>query len=96
MHALIVIREPPPPFTFLVNDVVEIMGYKVGEEEKLIAHGKMINVERRTVHEVPIYEGCLSMEMHKSEDDEFVIFKCVEMGNPPMRKIGKIVENFLL
>ena len=33
----------PPPSTFSVQDVVEIMGCEVGEERKLIAHGNVFN-----------------------------------------------------
>ena len=69
------IREPPPPSTFSVENVVGIMCYGVGEEGKLIAHKKDINVEGNMVHGVLIYEGCVSMEVHKSEDDEYVLFR---------------------
>jgi hypothetical protein len=37
-----VIKKPPPPSTFSVDGVVDIMDYGVGEEEKLIARGKVI------------------------------------------------------
>jgi hypothetical protein len=46
---------------------VEIMCYEVGEEGKLIAHKKVINIEGTTVHEVPIYEGCVSLKVHKAK-----------------------------
>ena len=35
----------PLPATFSVQDVVEVMGYGVGEDGKLVAYRKMINVE---------------------------------------------------
>ena len=96
MQTVIVIGKPPPLFTFTVEDVVEIMGYEVGEEEKLIAHRNVINVEDRTVHEVLIYKRCVSVEVHKNVDDEYVIFRSVKIDDPPMRKIGEAVKNFIL
>ena len=47
MQVVATIEEPPPPATFSAEDVVEVMGYEVGEDEKLVAYGKMINVEGR-------------------------------------------------
>ena len=73
VQAVIEIGESPS--TFLVSDVMKIMGYGVGEEGKLVAYGKVINVQRRTVHGVPIYEGCVFVEVNKSEDDEYVLFE---------------------
>ena len=96
MHAVIVIVEPPSPFIFLVEDVVEIMNYGVGEKEKLIIHRNVINVEERTVYEVLIYKGCVSVEVHKSEDDEYGLFSSVELDDPPIRKIEEDVGNFIL
>ena len=64
MQTVTVIREPPLPSTFAVEDVVEIMGCEVGEEEKLIVHGKVINVNGKTLHGIPIYVGYVFMEEH--------------------------------
>jgi hypothetical protein len=75
---------------------VELMGYGVGEEGKLIAHGKVKNVEGRILHGAIIYEGCVTLEMQKSEDDEYVLFKSVEMDDPPLWKIEEAVGNFIM
>lgn len=40
------------------------------------------------MHEVSIYERYVSLEVHKSEDDEFALFINVEMDDPSMWKIG--------
>ena len=48
-------EEPPMASSFLVHDVVKIMECEVGEEGKLVAHGKVINIEGGIVHGVPIY-----------------------------------------
>ena len=68
----------------------------MGEEGKLVAYGKVMNVQGGTVHQVPIYEGYVSVEVNKSEDDNYVLFKNVEMDDPPIRKIGEVVGNFIL
>lgn len=89
-------EKPPPPITFSVADAVEIMGYGIGEEGKLVAHGKVINVQGGTVHGVLIYEGCVSVEVHKSEVDKYVLFRSVEMDDPPIRKMRNAVGNIIL
>ena len=94
MQEVIVIGESPS--TFSVEDVVEIMGYGVGEKGKLVAHGKVTNVQGGTVHGVPIYEGCVSVEVYKSEDDEYVFFRSVEIDDPYIRKIDEAMGDFIL
>ena len=91
-----VIETEALPYTFLILDVVEIMGYGVNEEGKLVAHGKVMNLEGGTVHGVPIYQRCVSVEVNKSVDDEYVLFASVEMDDPPIRKIGEAVGNFIM
>ena len=48
------------------------------------------------MHRVPIYEGCVSVEVKKNEDDKYVFFRSVKMDDPPIRKIGDDVGNFIL
>ena len=36
------------------------------------------------------------MEVHKSEDNEYVLFRSVEIDDPPIQKIGEAVGNFIL
>lgn len=43
-----------------------------------------------------IYEGCVYIKVHKREDDKYVLFRNMEMDDPPMRKIWDAVENFIL
>ena len=35
------------------------------------------------MHGVSIYEGCVSVEVARSEEDEYVIFRSVKMDDPP-------------
>ena len=52
-----------------------------GEKEKIIALGKIINVEGGILHGVIICEGCVSLEVQKSHDNEYVFFKSVELDD---------------
>ena len=68
----------------------------MGEEGKLIAHMKVMNVQGETVYEVLIYEGSISVEVNRSKDDEDELFRTVKMDDPPIRKMEEAVENFIL
>lgn len=48
------------------------------------------------MYEVSIYEGCISVEVNKSEDDEYVLFRTVKMDDPPIRKMEEVVRYFIL
>jgi hypothetical protein len=48
------------------------------------------------LHGAIIYEGCVSLEVQKCEHDEYVLFISVEMDDPPLRKIGEVVGNFIM
>ena len=89
-------EEPPPASSFSVHDVVKIMGCGVGEEGKLVANGKVINIEGGTLHGVPIYAGCVSVEVKCCEDDDYVLFRSVETDDPPIRKMREAVGNIIL
>jgi hypothetical protein len=49
-----------------------------------------------TLHGAIIYEGCVSLEVQKSEDDEHILFRSVELDDSPLRKIGETVGNFII
>lgn len=52
MQDVVATEEPPPPSTFLVEDVVEVICDGVGEEGKLVGYEIVINVEGGTLHGV--------------------------------------------
>ena len=56
----------------------------------------MKNVEGKTLHGAIIYEGCMSLEVQKNEDDKYVLFKSVKMDDPLLRKIEEVVEYFIM
>ena len=60
-------------------------------------HGKMTNAERDILHEVIIYEGCVSLEVHKNHDDEYYLFKSVKLDDPSINTTREvIVRNFIM
>lgn len=67
------------------------MGYGEGKEEKLVAHEKMTNMERGTLHGVITYEGCMPLKVERSHNDEYVHFKSVEFDDPLIKKIEEVV-----
>ena len=75
---------------------MEVMGYEEREEKKVVARGKVRNVEGGTLHGVPIYTDCLSLEVQKSEDNDYVLFRSVDLDDLPIRKIEEAVGWFIL
>ena len=52
-------RMKKPSSRFSTGNIVEVMDYEMGEEEIVVAHGKMTNVEENTFHGVIIYRYCM-------------------------------------
>ena len=48
------------------------------------------------MHEVIIYEGCVSLEVQMSHDNEYNIFKNVELNDFPIKKIEEVIKNFIM
>lgn len=94
MHVVIEIEESP--YIFSVLDVVDIMGYGVGEEGKIVRYGKVLNLQGGTVHEISIYQGCVFVGINKSEDDEYVMFRSMKMNDSSKQKIGGAVGHFIM
>ena len=59
MQVVATSEEPSQPSTILVEDVVEIMGYKVSEKVKLDVLGKVINVEGENCIELQYMRVCI-------------------------------------
>ena len=89
-------EEPPPASSFSVEDVVKIMGCGVDEEGKLVAHGKVINVEGEILHRVLIYTRCVFVKVQKYEGDDYILFRSVETDDPSIRKMREAVGNIIL
>ena len=52
------------------------------------------NKHESILHRVLIYKTCMSLEVQRSHDDEYVLFKSVKLNEFPMKKIGEVVKNF--
>ena len=63
VHVVIEIEESS--YTFSVLDVVDIMGYEVGEEDKIVRYGKVMNLQGGTVHEISIPRVCIRGDKQK-------------------------------
>ena len=81
------VEEPSPASSFSIHDVVKIIECEVDEEGKLVAHGKVINVEGGIVHGVSIYAACVYVEVKCCEDDDYVLFRSVETNDPSIQKM---------
>lgn len=78
------------------GSVVEIMGVGDGEEGLVVGVGKVINLEGSKVHGVTIPEGCVTVEVSKSNNDDYVLYESVDLDDPPITKMGQAVNTFIL
>lgn len=72
------------------------MGYEEREKENVVARGKTTNVKGGTMHGIIICKGCMSLEMQRSHDNEYVLFKSIKPDDPLIKKIGEVVGNFII
>jgi hypothetical protein len=84
------------PSEFRMFDVVEIMGIADGEEEQVVGIGKMINLEGAKLHGATVPEGCVSVEVQKSNNDDYILYSSVDLDDPPITTIGQAVASFIL
>ena len=75
---------------------MEVMGYEEREKENVVARGKTTNVKGGTMHGIIICKGCMSLEMQRSHDNEYVLFKSIKPDDPLIKKIGEVVGNFII
>ena len=87
--------EAPEVRKFAKGDVVEIMGVEDGEEEQVVGIGKVINLEGAKLHGVTLEEGCVSVEVQKSNNDDYLLYACVELDDPPITEMGAAVGSFI-
>jgi hypothetical protein len=72
------------------------MGFGEGKEEKVIATGKVMNVEGGTLHTRMIEERCVSLEITKSEDDSYVLYKTLDFDEDAVTTVGEAKGHFIL
>jgi hypothetical protein len=78
--------------TYAEGDIVEVLGFALEEEEKVVAIGKVKNVEGGSLHGITIEEGCASVQITKSLDSVYMLFKSIDLDDPAMTTIGKRLE----
>jgi hypothetical protein len=78
--------------TYAEGDIVEVMGFALEEEEKVVAIGKVKNVEGGSLHGVTIEEGCALVQITKCLDSVYMLFKSIDLDDPAMTTIGKRLE----
>ena len=45
---------------------------------------------------VLIYKTCMFLEVQRSHDDEYVIFKSIKLDDTPIKNIGEVVKKFIM
>lgn len=75
---------------------MEIIGCADNEEELVVGIGKVINLEGSNFHGVTIPEGCVTIEVSKSNKDDYLLYEPVNMDDPPITNMGQAVNNYIL
>ena len=93
LHVVATNKEAPPLFVFLAKNVVKVMNYGKDEDEKVVAHGKLTNVEGSILHGVIMFSSCMSLEVQRSHNKEYVLFKSIDLDDPSIKKIGEATKS---
>jgi hypothetical protein len=72
------------------------MGVADGEEEQVVGIGKVINLEGGKLHGATIPEGCVSVEVERSNNEDYVLYASVNLDDPPITKMGQAVKSFIM
>ena len=75
---------------------MEIMGVADGEEEQMVGNGKVVNVEGGKLHGFTIPEWCVSVEVQKTNIDDYLLYCSVDLDDLPITKMGQAVGSFVL
>ena len=75
---------------------MRLKGIEEGEEDKVVAFGKVQNVSGASLHVITIIAECVSVEVLKSLDDDYKLFAPVYQDNPPVTLVGQAVGHFIL
>ena len=75
---------------------MRLKGIEEGEEDKVVALGKVKNVAGASLHGKTIIAGTVSVEVQKSLDDDYSLFAPVDLDDPPVTLVGEAVGHFVL
>ena len=88
--------ETSSPSKFCKGIVVEIIGVADGEEEEVAGIEKMVNLEGGKLYGVTIPEGCVSVEVQKSNNYYYLHYCSLDLDDPSITKMGQAVGSFIL
>ena len=74
---------------------MEVMDYGREERRKNDCTWKN-NKHESTLHRFITYKICMFLEVQRSHDDEYVVFKSVKLDDPLIKKIEEVVHNFIM
>ena len=75
---------------------MRLKGIEEGEEDKVVALGKVQNVSGASLHGKTIIAGCVSVEVLKSLDDDYRLFAPIDLDDPPVALVGQAVGHFIM
>ena len=81
---------------FKKGDHVRLKGLQEGEEDKVVALGKVQNLAGASLHGITIIAGCVYVEVLKSLDDDYSLFAPIDLDDPPVTLIRQAVGHFIL
>jgi hypothetical protein len=68
----------------------------IDEESLLVGDGRVTSLLGEIVHGVVICEGTVSVEVLRSHDDAYVLYRSIMLDDPPVVKIGDVVGQLIL
>ena len=75
---------------------MRLMGLEEGQDEKVVAQGKVVNVVGASLHKKTIFLGLVSIEVTKSLDDNYGLFANVDLDDLPVTLVEQAVGHFVL
>jgi hypothetical protein len=78
------------------GDLIQVMEFGEGEEEKMVATRKVFNIEGGTLHTRIIEERCVSLEITKCHDNSYVLYETLDFDEDAVTTVGKAMGQFIL
>jgi hypothetical protein len=78
------------------EDAMELLGLEDGEEDLVVATGAVVNVASSMLHGVKIKEDEVSVQVTKSLNDGYLLYKKVTLDFPKVECCGQVVGGIIL
>ena len=75
---------------------MRLKGLQEGEEDKVVALGRVHNVAGASLHGRTIIAGTVSVEVSKSLDDDYGLFAPIDLDDPPVTLVGQAIGHFVM